>query len=110
MKSTLISNRTIFLVYLALMFLLLATYATAHVDLGILNTPVSLSIAALKAVLVALFFMHLRYQRGIARVAAIAGLLWLGILMTLALSDFNTRNWLLLPGHWPETQIRLSPP
>ena len=101
MKNTSTSTRETILVYFILMVLLWFTYAAAHVELGKLNLPVSLSIAALKALLVALFFMHLRYQRGIVRVVAIAGVFWLGILIVLGFSDYSSRDWLLLPGHWP---------
>lgn len=90
-----------FRTYIALILLLGATFALAHVELGTLNTPVGLVIAGVKALLVALFFMRLRMSDGVHRIFALAGVFWLGILLTLALSDALSRNWFALPGHWP---------
>jgi len=89
--------------YLALMILLAATFLLAHANLGKLNVPVSMAIACLKALLVAIFFMRLRMSDGVHRIFALAGVFWLGILLTLSLSDALSRNWLPLPGHWPLT-------
>ena len=47
----------------ALLALTAVTVASAQVDLGRLNVAVALAIAASKAALVALFFMHLKYQQ-----------------------------------------------
>jgi cytochrome c oxidase subunit 4 len=91
-----------FLIYLSLMALLVLTYAAAHVNLGAWSVPVALLIAAAKALLVAIFFMELHEQDGIHRAAAIVGIFWLGILLTLTISDYISRNWLQMPGHWPQ--------
>lgn len=87
--------------YLALMVLLVITYGAAHLDLGLWNTPVSLFIATVKAGLVVVFFMHLGRERGVSKVAAVVGVVWLAILVALVLSDELSRGLLLLPGHWP---------
>lgn len=74
--------------------LLLLTFLTwwiAQVDLGRWNIVVALGIAFCKATLVALFFMHLRYSSRRTQVVVIAGLLWLGILLLLTMSDYFTR-------------------
>jgi cytochrome c oxidase subunit 4 len=89
--------------YLALLLLLVATFVIAHFNLGKLGVPIALLIASAKAFLVVLYFMHLRYQTGILRAAAGLGVFWLGILMTLTLSDYLTRHWLPLPGPWPQS-------
>jgi cytochrome c oxidase subunit 4 len=77
----------------ALLLLTLATAAAAFVDLGgELNSVVALTIALIKAVLVLLFFMHLRYSSRLTWVFAGAGLFWLLILVTLTISDVLTRE------------------
>lgn len=92
-----VSSRSYFVVFLALLVLLIATYLVAEIDLGPLNLIVALGIAVLKAVLVMLFFMHVRYSSRRTWLFAGAGFLWLGILIALSLSDFLTRT-LIMPG------------
>jgi len=46
----------------ALAFLTAATVITSRIHLGAFNVVLALSIAGLKATLVALYFMHLRYE------------------------------------------------
>jgi|SRR5579871_209877 len=84
-----------------LMALLVITFILAHVDLGLLNTSVGLAIAAIKALLVGLFFMNLWWSDGLHRVFAIAGAFMLAILFSLALADFLSRSWLAMPGSFP---------
>ena len=50
-------------VFAALMVLTLLTIAATYVDLGEVNIYIALGIAAVKASIVALYFMHLRYDR-----------------------------------------------
>jgi cytochrome c oxidase subunit 4 len=54
---------------------------------------VGLAVAATKATLVILFFMHLIYSSRLTWVVAFSGLLWLGILITYTLTDYLTRGW-----------------
>ena len=75
--------------------LLLFTYLTVQIaffDLGVLNTIAAVTIAVLKAALVALFFMHLKYSSGLTKMVLVSGLLWLGILLALTLGDYLTRG------------------
>jgi cytochrome c oxidase subunit 4 len=81
-----------------LLVLTLTTYEVAFIDLGRWNIVVALAIAALKASLVALFFMNARFTTGITRVAIAGGLLWLGILIAGTMDDLITRGWLGVPG------------
>ncbi|HWP99393.1 MAG TPA: cytochrome C oxidase subunit IV family protein [Vicinamibacterales bacterium] len=80
-------------VFAALMVLTAVTVAAAFVDLGFLNTFVALTIAVTKATLVALYFMHVRYSTPLVKVTVVAGLVWLGILFALGLSDYLSRGW-----------------
>ena len=54
---------------------------------------VGLTVAAAKASLVILFFMHLIYSTRLTWVIALSGLLWLGILIAYTLTDYLTRGW-----------------
>jgi cytochrome c oxidase subunit 4 len=55
---------------------------------------VALTIAVIKATLVVLYFMHLRYSSKLTQVVVAAGVCWLIILFALTLSDYLTRHWL----------------
>jgi len=94
MKETIVSRKVYLGVFVALLILTLSTYGIAFVDLGPGNVAVALAIAIGKALLVALFFMHLRYSPKLTWVVTGGGLFWLGILLALTLSDYLTRGWL----------------
>jgi cytochrome c oxidase subunit 4 len=83
--------RTYVLVWIGLIGLLLITLGSAYVPLGWMNPAINLAIAAIKALLVAFFFMHLRSAHYMLRIAASAGFLWLAILVGLSLTDFVVR-------------------
>ncbi len=86
-----IPRRTYFFVYLALMLLLAATFGATFLPLGPFHLAVSVVIAIAKAVLVLLFFMHLRHTRGRTVFLILAGCLLLLILMGLTTIDYLTR-------------------
>jgi cytochrome c oxidase subunit 4 len=91
---------TYIMVFLALMVGTALTTAVAYIDLGEFNTVVALLIAVIKMTLVILFFMHVKYQPGLTRLAIICAFFWLGIMMTLTLSDELTRGWEMNPKPW----------
>ena len=92
------SIRTYTLVLLALLVLTAVTTLVAFIDLGGFSVVVALAIAVCKMLLVALFFMHVRHSTRLTKLVVLGGLLWLGILLMLTLSDFATRGWLGVPG------------
>ena len=92
------SIKTYTLVFLSLLILTAATTVVATIDLGPFNVVMALLIAVVKMMLVALFFMHLRHSTILTKVVVGGGMLWLGILLLLSLSDFVTRGWLPVPG------------
>ncbi|HEY7913409.1 MAG TPA: cytochrome C oxidase subunit IV family protein [Blastocatellia bacterium] len=94
MSEHIVSRKIYFAIFGALMVLTLITVLVARVDLGVLNNIVALTIAVLKATLVVLYFMHVRYSSRLTWVFVIAGLFWLGILIALTLSDYLTRGGL----------------
>ena len=91
MEHVVVPRSTYFAVYVALVVLTVLTTAVAFFDLGLANPIVALSIAVLKATLVVLFFMHLKYGTRLMWVVAGASVFWLGILLLLILSDYAAR-------------------
>lgn len=89
--SLVAAKKTYFAVWGTLLVLLLLSWGSAYLPLGSLNVLINLVIAAMKALLVMFFFMHLRSSDTLIRVVAFAALFWLVILATLSLSDFLTR-------------------
>lgn len=71
------------------------TYFAATWEMGIFNPVVALVIACTKATLVILFFMHIYYSSKLTKITVVAGFFWLGIMITLSLSDYVTRSWVL---------------
>jgi cytochrome c oxidase subunit 4 len=69
------------------------TVAVAFVDLGALNNVLMLGIAMTKALLVILFFMHVRWGTRLTWVVAASGFVWLLILFGITMSDYLTRGW-----------------
>ena len=95
-----LSLKVYLIVFLALLALTLATLGVAFVDLGgNLNAMIALAIAVSKAVLVMLYFMHLRFSPPLTWIVAGAGIFWLMIMVVLTLSDVLARSGLgLAPG------------
>jgi cytochrome c oxidase subunit 4 len=92
-------------VYLVVFFLLMLgtalTVAAAFQDLDVrvggltipLNTPIAMAIAGGKAILVVLYFMHVKYSQRLVWVWIIGGLIWLGIMIAVTYADYWSRNW-----------------
>ena len=91
MSEHIVSKTIYFIIFAALMVLTVVTYMVALVDLGALNVIVALAVAVTKAVLVVLFFMHVRYSTRLTKIVVIAGFFWLALLVVLTLSDYFTR-------------------
>lgn len=75
-----------------LLLLLVMTAGAHHLLAGPVSLITAMLIAVAKALLVASVFMHLRYEAGIIRLFALAGLCWLLILIVMTLADFTTRS------------------
>lgn len=91
MASKSISEFTNYIIGGALLCLTLLTYVAALFDLGIGNLIVALLIAAVKASLIILYFMHARYSNKLVLIVILGALLWFGILFVLTMSDYVTR-------------------
>lgn len=85
-------------VFLSLIALTAITVVVARVDLGAFNTPIALAVAGVKATLVILFFMGVKYNTPLTKVVAASGFVWLIILFGMTMGDYLTRAWLGFPG------------
>lgn len=94
------------LVFVALVSLFALTLAGHFMHWGL---AIALLIAACKAVLVAIYFMHLRVSSRIVQCAACVGIIWLSILLTLSFSDYTTRSWERTPAEMKRAPIHISP-
>jgi cytochrome c oxidase subunit 4 len=85
----------------SLLALTVLTVLVADVDLGRLNLEIALAIAIVKASLVLLFFMHMRYDRPMNAIVFIAALLFFMLFVSLALLDSRAYSPDLIPGYAP---------
>jgi len=70
-----------------LLVLTVITVKVAYHDYGTLNILVAMGIATIKAVLVCLFFMHLKYDNKVNQVVFASGFVFLAIFVGLTASD-----------------------
>lgn len=92
MSTQLVPKKIYYRVWIALLALLLLTWALAEVDLGPFNNVAALGIAIAKMSLVVLFFMHVRYEKPLTWIFVAAGVVWFLIMVDLTLSDYMTRG------------------
>lgn len=76
-------------VFAALIALTVATVAATWFDLGSANLLIAMVIATVKASLVVLYFMHLRYDHPFNAVIFVTGLLFLALFLSLTLLDVD---------------------
>jgi cytochrome c oxidase subunit 4 len=83
-----------FSVWAALLVGTFITYKAAFLELGRFNAAVALIIATIKALLVALFFMHLKgASEKLLKLVVISTVFFLFILLALSMADYGTRAW-----------------
>jgi cytochrome c oxidase subunit 4 len=88
-----VGPKTYLTILIALLVLTATTTGVAFIDMGIFNPIAALAIACLKAVLVILFFMHIRYSSRVMMLTVGAGFFTFLVLITMTLSDYISRNW-----------------
>jgi cytochrome c oxidase subunit 4 len=98
MSQHIVPIRVYVAIFVVLLLLTGLTVGVAMVDLGRLNIVVALAIATVKAMLVLLYFMHLRYGTRLPWLVVAGGFFWLGILILLSMSDVLSRGMLGFPG------------
>lgn len=95
MSEHIVSRKVYFAIFLALMIGTTVTVLAAFQDFpGHLNVIVAMTIAVVKATLVVLYFMHVRYSARLIWVIVASALFWMGIMFALTFSDYWTRGWL----------------
>ncbi|TWU61732.1 cytochrome C oxidase subunit IV family protein [Crateriforma conspicua] len=77
----------LFGVFFALVFLTIVTVAQASFDLGSLDVAVVMAIATIKAILVALFFMHLAFDKPFNIIVFVGSFVFVGLFVIFTLSD-----------------------
>ncbi len=82
----------------ALMVLTAVTVGVAFIDLGALSFPIALGIAILKATLVVLFFMHVKYSSSLTKLIVGSAFFFLIILFALTMTDYLSRGWQVYSG------------
>lgn len=94
-------------VIISLMVLLIITLAAAAVDfsqygpaLAPLNIIIAMTIAVVKAVIIILYFMHVRYSSKLVWVFAFAAFYWVVILFVMTLTDYMSRYMTQYPGQY----------
>ena len=93
MSEPLTSVRTFVIIWAALLVFTGITVAVAYLNLGAASVAVALIIAVIKASLVALFFMEIRYSHRMTQIVLVGGLAWLLILLLLCMTDYASRPW-----------------
>lgn len=93
MSEHILSSKLYYGIWAALLVLTVVTAKVATIDIGPFNTVVALLIATFKALLVVLFFMHVKYtSEKLTKMVIISSLFWLLILLLLSMADYGTRT------------------
>jgi len=87
-------------IFVTLLVLTVVTAAVAYVDFGPFNIVIALGIAAFKASLVVLYFMHVKYASKLTQLASVLGFVWLAILLGMTSSGIFTREWVGTAPGW----------
>ncbi len=93
MSDHIVPKSTYYLIFLALMVGTALTVWISYQDLGPMNNVLMLGIATIKATLVVLFFMHVKYGNKLTWVIVIGSVFWLIIMLVLTMNDYFTRGW-----------------
>jgi cytochrome c oxidase subunit IV len=88
--------RTYVAILIALLVGTALTVWASFIDLGVFNPVIALAIACTKAVLVVLFFMHVKYSPKLTKLTVGAGVFTFIVLIGMTLADYFTRAW----GRW----------
>jgi cytochrome c oxidase subunit IV len=81
-------------IWLTLLVFTGITVGAAYIDLGPFNVIVALTIATIKATLVVLFFMHVKYtHEKLTPLVIVSAIFFLFLLLGLSMGDYATRLW-----------------
>jgi cytochrome c oxidase subunit 4 len=104
----LVSYSTLFATGFALLVLTIITVAARYVDLGEANIYLAIGIAVVKATLVSLFFMHLRWDRPFNLMVLIGSMLFVVLMMVFCMMDVGQYESSFVNGNPPRVQTYLD--
>ena len=81
------------IIYITLLVFTGITVAAAYVPMGVFNPIIALAIASTKAVIVILWFMHVKYQSHLIKMTVGAGFFTFLVLIMMTLCDYISRAW-----------------
>ncbi len=93
--------RIYIMIFLALMVFTAITVGVAYVDLGALNNVVMLGIALVKASLVVLFFMHVKYSTRLIPLVIASAVFFILLMFGITMSDYMSRGARGAGSAWP---------
>ena len=88
-----VSPATYAVIFAALLIGTAITVGVSYIDLGPWNPVIAIGIACTKAVLVILFFMHIKYSSRVMKLTVASGFFTFLVLITMTLSDYMSRAW-----------------
>ncbi|MDE3201204.1 MAG: cytochrome C oxidase subunit IV family protein [Acidobacteriota bacterium] len=91
-----VSPKLYVVIFLSLLCLTGLTVAASYVEMYSFNVVVALGIAIVKAMLVVLFFMHVKYSSKLTKLTVFSGLFTFMVLIFMTLADYISRAW----GRW----------
>ena len=94
--AKIVTPRLYLVIGASLLVLTGATTAISYIELGVFNAVVALAIACIKATLVVLFFMHIKYSSRLTKLTVAAGFFTFLVLITMTMTDYMSRAW----GRW----------
>ena len=95
MSEHIVPKKTYYLIFSALLVGTALTVMFAFINLHNFNIVAALVIAGIKATLVILFFMHVKYSSRLTKLWVVVGFVWLGILLSVTMTDYLSRAWLV---------------
>lgn len=92
MSEHILSSKLYYVIWIILLVLTVVTALVATVDLGPFNTIVALAIATGKALIVTLFFMHVKYtSERLTKMVIVSAIFFFLVLVSLSMTDYATR-------------------
>jgi len=92
-EHVVVSPKVYAVIFALLLIFTATTVGASYLELGVFNAVVALAIAVIKAVLVVLFFMHVKYSSKLTKLTVAAGVFNYDVLITMTLTDYMSRAW-----------------
>ena len=83
-------------IYLTLLVFTALTVGASYIELGVFNPIIAIAIGVVKATLVVLFFLGVKYSTRLTQLTVGAGLFTFLALISMTLADYISRAW----GRW----------